>query len=190
MRRLEAVGAVVASLLLSGGFAAAYVDGPPPGYSGGFGEPTCHVCHFDQVLDDSAGRLEVQGFPEAFEPGARYEVGVTVARPGTARAGFQLTVRFSGGTRAGQQAGHLSGGEEGVGVVEDASGVQYARQGREGSPVAADGIARWIVRWEAPAEAEGEVSLHVAANAANDDASELGDFVYVGEWRSRSRGAR
>ena len=42
---------------------------------------------------------------------------------------------------------------------------------------------RWVLRWQSPAAAAGDVLIHVAANAANYDDSPLGDFIYVGEWR-------
>jgi hypothetical protein len=35
------------------------------------------------------------------------------------------------------------------------------------------------LRWTAPEEARWPVAAHVAANAANDDDSPLGDFVYT-----------
>lgn len=181
--------AAVVALLLAAGPARAYLDGPPAGHTGGFGEPTCHRCHFDQPLDDPAGRLDVEGFPEAFEPGRRYLLCVALMRPGTVRGGFQLAVRFAAGERAGRPAGRLTAGE-GAEVVEGPTGVPYARQARGSAAAPADGSFRWIVEWEAPPGAGGEVALHVAANAANDDASELGDFVYLGERKSRDRRAR
>lgn len=171
-------------LLLAAAPAWAYREGPPAGHTGGFGEPTCHRCHFDQPLDDPAGRLQVEGFPEAFEPGRRYELRVALTGPGTAAAGFQLAVRFATGEGAGRQAGRLSAGE-GAEVIVGPTEVQYAQHARGSTPAPAGGSVRWTVEWEAPAGSGGEVVLHVAANAANGDDSELGDFVYLGEWRSR-----
>jgi hypothetical protein len=46
--------------------------------------------------------------------------------------------------------------------------------------VAAGRPGRWTFRWTAPADAPGRaVVFHVAANAANDDDSPLGDFIYA-----------
>ncbi|MEW6489918.1 MAG: choice-of-anchor V domain-containing protein [Thermodesulfobacteriota bacterium] len=178
--------ALVALLAVFAGAAPAqaYLDGPPAGHTGGFGEPTCHRCHFDQPLDDPAGRLDVEGFPEDFEPGRRYELRVTLTRPGTVRGGFQLAVRFGAGERAGRPAGRLTT-RAGTEVVEGPAGVPYARQAGGSTP--ADGSFWWIVEWESPPGSGGEVILHVAANAANGDDSELGDFVYLGERRGRER---
>jgi hypothetical protein len=41
----------------------------------------------------------------------------------------------------------------------------------------------WTVEWEAP-PAGGAVIFHAAANAANDDSSPLGDFIYTVEARA------
>ncbi|HEX9611604.1 MAG TPA: choice-of-anchor V domain-containing protein, partial [Gemmatimonadales bacterium] len=46
-----------------------------------------------------------------------------------------------------------------------------------GTSVAAGGTGRWTFRWTAPDA--GAVAFHVAANAANDDDSPLGDFIYT-----------
>lgn len=178
--------AALVALLLAAAPARAYLDGPPAGHTGGFGEPTCHRCHFDQPLDEPAGRLDVEGFPEAFEPGRRYELRVTLSRPGMARGGFQLALRFAAGDPAGRPAGRLTAGE-GAEVVEGPTGVPYARQARGGTAAPAGGSFQWTVEWEAPPDSGGEVVLHLAANAANGDDSELGDFVYLWERRSRER---
>ncbi len=39
--------------------------------------------------------------------------------------------------------------------------------------------AHWRIRWTAPAHPRGAVVFHLAANAANDDESPLGDFIYT-----------
>ena len=39
-------------------------------------------------------------------------------------------------------------------------------------------IASWTIAWISPTTG-GSVAFHVAANAANDDASEFGDFIYT-----------
>ena len=156
-----------------------YRDGPPPGHTGGFGEPLCTECHFGGPVNDSAGALTLAA-PAGFEPGATYELEVTLAHPELAAAGFQMAVRFAAGSRAGEQAGRLDAGTHGVAVTADtASGVLYAHQSATGA-VQDSNTARWVVRWTAPDTATAVV-IHVAANAANDDASEFGDFVYATE---------
>ena len=164
----------------------AHVDGPPPATAGGFGDDTCHTCHFDSDLNDSAGSLILAGIPEDYVPGVEYLIEILLARPEIARGGFEAAVRFQNGPDAGRQAGSLESIDERVEVVtaEDRT-VQYARQTEAGSLVGADGTARWGVRWIAPEHRTGTIVLNVAANASNYDDSAFGDFIYTREALSR-----
>jgi len=154
-----------------------YADSAPAGFSGGFGEQSCHACHFHEDLNSGPGRVTISGVPEQFAPGERYAVTVTLARAGMKLAGFQLTARFKEG---GGQAGTLApapGEEERVGI--DASGaVQYANQSRKGTALTDASTAVWKLLWTAP-RADGPVVFHVAANAANGDDTVEGDFVHT-----------
>lgn len=175
-----AVGALAAAVAL-GSTAPLYRDGPPPAHTGGFGEPLCNECHFGAPLNSDDGSLSVDA-PERYRGGDSYPLEVRLARPGMAAAGFQLAVRYARGPRAGMQAGRLESGA-GVAITADsASGVLYAHQTVEGAAVDEAGSAAWTVRWTAP-DGDAPVTIHVAANAANDDASEFGDFVYTAERR-------
>ena len=59
------------------------------------------------------------------------------------------------------------------------SGIQYVQHTRSGSEGVRRGEAEWRFLWKAPREPEGPVVMHLAAVAANDDASEFGDRVYA-----------
>lgn len=191
-RSAAAVVALASSAAALG--AIGYPEGPPPGHTGGFGEPTCRACHADRALDEEGGELRVHGLPRRYVPGRTYHLTVHLARPEMARAGFQLSARFAEGPGAGRSAGRLEasgsrtavvsgdGGVPGDAMVSgDAGGVSYAQQTRQGSQVAETGSVRWCLSWTAPERAQAPVAFHVAANAANDDASEFGDFVYATE---------
>lgn len=156
---------------------AVFPDGPPPGHTGGFGEPTCHVCHFDGPLNGPDGALSVVGLPTSYQPGRTYTVRVELEHPELRRAGFQLAIRFAGGARRGTQAGSVNAGDgDAAVVVVDSAGVAYAQHTQVGARPDLQGAAAWNVLWTAP-EAAGTVIVHVAANAANDDDSEFGDHV-------------
>jgi hypothetical protein len=157
-------------------------DGPPPGRTGGFGEPTCRECHADNPLNDAGGRLTLSGLERSYRPGATYRVEVTLERRALARAGFQLAARLADGAGRGRQAGSLRAAAPGVQVIRDTTGIAYAEHTRLGTDVSHRGRARWVVEWTAP-EQGGSVVFHVVANAANDDDSEFGDFIYVIERR-------
>src|SRR5687767_10781229 len=81
--------------------AGGFLDGPPPGYTGGFGEPNCTGCHFGSDVNAAGGSLQVTGLPRRPEPGREYRLMVTLRRQGMQAAGFQLTVRDSSGRQAG-----------------------------------------------------------------------------------------
>lgn len=98
------------------------------------------------------------------------------------RAGFQAAFRYASGTRAGAPAGELLATGDSVQIIRsDSTGVPYAQHTAKGSTLPASGVARWTLEWRAPEQAAGAIAIHVAANAANDDASEFGDFIHTFE---------
>jgi hypothetical protein len=156
-----------------------YLDGAPPGFSGGFGEDSCLACHFDEELNEPPGRLILSGVPASYAPGETYPLTVSLSRQGLVLAGFQLTARFEDGTQAGSLT-PPSGGEDRVAISPDTdTRVLYAHQRGTAAEAAAPGSARWTVSWTAPATDARAVLFHVAANAADGDGSASGDFVYT-----------
>jgi hypothetical protein len=181
---IRSFGLTAASLALAATFLptaseplSGYADGAPPGFTGGFGEQACDACHFDNSINAKPGQLTLSGVPEHFTPGQRYTLTVTLARPEMKLGGFQLASRIDG---SGAQAGTLAAapGEEKRIAIDTASGIQYARQRRDGAGPAPPGIVRWEVVWTAPA-AGGTVMFHASANAADGDEAAAGDYVYT-----------
>jgi hypothetical protein len=154
-----------------------YPDGAPPGFSGGFKEESCHACHFSSEPNVSPGRVVVEGVPARFTAGQKYQLTVTLSRPGMKRGGFQLAARFEDN---GAQAGTLAPGASDVSRVgvELQGGIQYANQRKDGSAVQASDVVRWTVEWTAPAGST-PVVFHLSANAADGEGSANGDFVYT-----------
>jgi hypothetical protein len=164
------------------GNSLAYRDGPPPGFSSGFGEDHCQACHFGDKVNPNPGSLSISA-PRRYSPGQTYTVTVTLTRPGMTIGGFQLTARFEEG---GAQAGALSladGDQDRLKVSTD-RGVQYAYHLRPGTQLTAPDVVRWTLRWTAPA-GSGSVLFNAAANAANADETQFGDFVYSAWVRAR-----
>ena len=159
-----------------------YVDGAPPAFSGGFDEPSCHGCHFHEAVNAEGGRVTLTGVPERYVAGERYALTVTLARPGMVSGGFQLTARREQG---GAQAGTLEAGpgEEARVKIERPGTVEYAGQRRAGARPVGDAL-RWTLDWTAPTKAAGPVLFHVAANAADNDETVSGDFVYTAVTRA------
>ena len=154
-----------------------YADGSPPGFSGGYGEQSCHSCHFTSEPNAAPGRVSVAGMPDAYVTGETYALTIALERPGLRLGGFQVTARFRD---SGAQAGSFSvpQAESDRVKIEESGGVQYAGQRTAGAAPAAADAARWALNWTAPASG-GVVLFHVAANAADGDESASGDFVYT-----------
>ena len=165
-----------------------FVEGPVPARTGGFGEMTCLECHWDNPLNDPQGRLALSGTPTAYMPGARYSIIVDLTRPGLVFGGFQLSARFDGGSSAGTNAGVLRPVDELTERVADETGrITYVQHTKAGSTGVKPGAARWTVERTAPA-GDAPVIFHAAGNAANGDASPLGDFIYTTTASSRATG--
>jgi hypothetical protein len=166
---------------------AAFSEAPPTAHTGGFGERTCRACHFDGELNEAGGGLALGGVPTVYRPGERYRITVVLRRGEMQRGGFQLATRFAEGAAAGRQAGVLRAPDERVKVTEGTrGGVQYVSHTRPGIQLTQAGRIEWAVEWTAPASAAGPVVFHAAANAANGDESQFGDFVYTETHVSRA----
>jgi hypothetical protein len=176
MMGAAATCALAALVVVTGGRVSGYAESAPAGFAGGFGEQTCHACHFHADLDSAPGRVTIAGVPERFVAGERYPLTITLTRPGMKLAGFQLTARFRDG---GAQAGSFvpgPGEDARIGVAVQGD-VQYANQRRPGTALATPDLARWSLVWTAPTTL-APVVFHVAANAANADETTEGDYVH------------
>jgi hypothetical protein len=163
---------------------ASYRAAPPPGHTGGFGEPSCHTCHFDNDLNEGwnteESALVLDGVAGSYAPGRTYRITVRLRHPELRRGGFQLAARYASGEAQAREAGSLRALDDRVAVTHFGSpAVGYAHHTDAGSDVATEGTARWVLEWTAPADALAPVVFHIAANAANDDDSELGDKIFV-----------
>lgn len=168
----------MALLLLVPGMCAwawawAYDDGAPPGHTGGFGEPDCTACHSDNERNDAEGILSVTGLPERYAPGESYRLSIVLEHPELEAGGFQLAVRTSDGSAAGR----LEPVDARTRALAD-GGREYLQHTPEGRRDTDGGRISWQLAWQAPGAAV-PVVLNLAANAANDDLSELGDFIYT-----------
>ena len=103
------------------------------------------------------------------------------------RAGFQLAARVSEGDGVGGPAGALlaPGGDQRVQVVPGPDAVTYAQHTEPGTALTGPGTSSWTVEWRPLDTSGASVVFHVAANAANDDASEFGDCIYTASVTTR-----
>ena len=154
------------------------IVGPPPGHTGGFGEPTCIECHIGSDLNKPGSTLEVVGIGGSYRPGELYEVTIRIVSYDMRAAGFQAAFRTTKDLNRGKSAGRLRSIDDRVAVVPSESGdVRYVQHTDLGTP--ANGArAEWTFEWMAPTHGE-DVALHVAANSGNGDNSPLDDLVYT-----------
>ena len=155
-------------------------DAPPLAYTGGFGEQTCIACHMDGELNEPGGTLTIEGLPARYQPGQRYTLTLVITHAALRAAGFELSARFASGADSARQAGAFSvSGDRAAVSLEETTRVQYVHHLRPGATPPSPGSARWTVSWTAPAAASGPVVFHAAANAANDNDSPMGDYIYA-----------
>ncbi len=179
MRIVLPLAAVIAALSLS---LLAYKEGPLPNMTGGFGDESCHSCHFDNPINAPGGALVVSGIPKRYQAAQRYVITVELTRSRLKRGGFEIAARFQTGPRRGQQAGLWRALDRRVQLQASKDGrLQFAQHTTVGTMAQPRGALRWALEWTAPVAAPAPVQFNVAGNASNDDASPLGDFVYVVE---------
>jgi len=166
--------------------------GPPPGYTGGFEEPTCLACHKGFALG-LEGTLEFENLPEAYQAGRVYVVTLTLRSTEMQKAGFQASARFSSGDHRGHQAGTLRSLDDRTSIAPFAgdSSIRYVQHAGAGTDVVDQRLAKWTFEWTAPVGTSDPVVFDASANSANGDDSPLGDLIYATsrEVRSASSGS-
>jgi hypothetical protein len=149
-------------------------EGPLPGHTGGFGEPTCSACH--QGPGPTGASVRILGLPAAWTPATEYRFDVVVQGDAIRRGGFQLSARFADGPGAGAQAGSLAPTGTRVHATAGAH-IEYIHHTYEGTAASSPGSVRWTLQWTSPAHGVGAIAFHVSGNASNDDNSEFGDAI-------------
>src|SRR5258705_10200691 len=103
MRRPNRMGcSLIGAVLWPAAWLAANAGLPPPGYTGGFSEPTCAQCHTGPV-NPPGGKVTIDS-PLSYTPGSTMPIRVTIqdsTLQGSTRWGFELSARFSNGAQAG-----------------------------------------------------------------------------------------
>jgi Reeler domain len=160
---------------------AAFREGPLPNMTGGFGEPNCHQCHLDNPIDAPGGRVVIEGAPPAYTPARTYTITVTLTRAGMERGGFEIAARFDEGWNRGKQAGtwQIEGPRLQMIASQIDPALMFVQHTAAGTKTDTPGTISWTMAWTAPPSYSDAVTFHVAANASNDDASPLGDYIYL-----------
>jgi hypothetical protein len=176
----------VVLMLVASVVAYASASGPEPGYTGAPADiGNCTHCHDTyEVANVGPGSVRIDNAPNVYTPGQDYTLRVTVQQAGRSRFGFQLTALDKNANRAGALA-PLDGTTQVLGQT-GFGGRQYIEHSVSGTLASAAGSKTWQVRWTAPDTDIGPVILYVAGNAANNDGTNQGDYIYTNRVASDS----
>lgn len=154
---------LTAALSMSAAFA--FPDGAPWGAANPAAAEDCASCHFGADPVHGSEALSIVGLPDRAGAGESYELVVRFEDEEIVTAGFQLFAA----------AGH---GDAGT-IVSSTADVEFAGAAiRSTAPVRSPGSASWTMEWRAPAAIDSPIVFFVAASAANDDGSPLGDTIH------------
>jgi len=150
------------------------LTGPLPAHTGGFGEPTCHACHFDYPLNEPGAAIYLDSLPEVFEPQREYRLRLRVQHAELKRGGFQLSARFEDGS----PAGSLVIPDTTLLRIQRAKSIDYLSHTMKGTDELVSDMAIWRFSWVAPGT-NRRVVFNVAVNVADKDASQFGDRIFT-----------
>lgn len=159
--------------------------GPPLGFTGAPGEGTCVGCHYtfgQPNPPNTGGRVEITGLPVNYTPGQNYTVTVMLTHP-TARAwGFELTALDQNGAAANSGALTVTDSATVLKRESNASGqsrTYLSHNGEAGIARGRTGANSWSFRWTAPTTGAGDITFYAVGNAANNQVSPEGDYIYT-----------
>jgi len=166
---------MVAAFLLVPVLAFAFSSGPPDEKTGAPGENNCTQCHNSFPVNSGNGNFTIDG-PAMYLAGETYTITVSLSDPDQARWGFEFTplnlgvIFITDGTNTQQS---FSGGKT---YVKHTSTGTFA-----GTP---DGPVSWSFDWTAPADPPDSIIFYAAGNAANNNGSTSGDYIYTTSFTS------
>ena len=149
--------------------------GPPADRSGVSGV-TCSTsgCHNDLPANAGGGSVSITGLPAEWTPGVPYPLQVSVSHSGASLYGFQMTAVDSTGAQAGGFAIGM-----GTAIQSGSVGGKTIEHMQHSS---ASPNNTFSFSWTAPeTSSTGAVRFNVAANAANGNFNQSGDFIYFTE---------
>lgn len=172
-----AIKAIVLFIAVTG-VLYAMSSGPPAGFTGGFDEPTCIICHSTYPLDSGrelGGDFFISDLPDVYVPGEVYTLTVVITHPDQRRWGFELSAR----DESGAQAGSFELTDPENTSINDYGGVAYVHQTSDGTMEGVvTGPVTWSFDWTAPEESVGPVYFHATGVAADDNYTADNDYIY------------
>ncbi len=175
-RHLIVLSATALTLVLAVRDGAAFSGGPPDGYAGNPpNQLTCVACHGDFPLNAGNGQLELLGVPATISAGQTYSLTVRLSDPGQSRWGFELTVINA----QNESSGTIIVTDPDSTQISDnpAPAPDYLKHTSAGTRRGTAGPREWSFDWTAGPDSQ--VEFYVAGNAANNDGTTFGDFIYA-----------
>lgn len=148
-------------------------------FTGGFGEETCRSCHFDYDLNPEEGSLSITGIPKRISEKERIDIEITVERETLGAAGFQFSARYPDGSQAGSF--DIAGNNRIMFSTSVPDSLEYVQHSASGTEPMEENSNSWKLIWKTPESISQPVIFNIAANSANGDQSEFGDFIYARE---------
>lgn len=169
----------------TGSPAGAFSAGPPVGRTGApalgsfQAELTCAGCHSSFSLNSGPGSLTITGLPATYAPNQEVTVSITLSQADRMRYGFEATMLDDLGRKAGDLIITETDRTRTVDGTGAFAGRQYIEHLTAGLAPNGTNQNTWTFKWRAPAQSAGRVTLYVAANAANGNGNNAGDYIYV-----------
>jgi len=113
-----------------------------------------------------------------YTPGVLKKVTVTITDPNARRWGFQASPRVAS-SPADTGAGTVSPLDEKTQIIATEGTRQWITHTSEGTRPGTTGPTSFEFNWTPPATDVGAVDFYVAANAANNNGNNQGDFIYT-----------
>ncbi len=175
---LVRVTAATALCLFARQVAPAYSSGPPNFATGAPGESTCGVVGCHGNLNIGGGSVSLTA-PSSYRPGDTIDIIVNLQMLGQKRWGFEATALDSLDNPVGSILVTDSSRTQLSVTVNSHEFIKHTTAGTDAGVL--NQAPGWSFRWVAPAEGTGSVTFYVAGNAANNDSTNLGDYIYTSD---------
>jgi hypothetical protein len=175
MKRKLLTATVGICLIITFSSQSYFSSSAPVGYTGEFGN-TCAGCHSSFALNSGGGNVVVNGLPTgSYNPGQSYPISVTISHGSSNRTrwGFALAARNTNG----EAVGTFTSTNSNAALISDA---EIGHQSAVVTPALASYTYTGI-NWVAPSSPtpnDFNLNFYVVGNAANNNSSTSGDFIY------------
>lgn len=152
------------------------LDGPLPENTGAPNEFTCgrQPCH-NVPINVGPAQMDIlfDGPGQQYAPDSLYLLTVRITNPQTMRNGFQILALNQNLQNTGSW--QLLEPQK----MKIISGIGLPNRKYVTHRAAGNLQQEWMVRWKAPAAAQGKITFYAAVNATNNDSTNMGDQVYT-----------